>query len=143
MNRAVQRPKRRKTGRPRTSILTRAEQLRLAKRAQRLRDAKAGQIEARIKLPQALAQRLTFAARQPGFISWLTECLVRETVEVGRYPQLKFLCWNRRSQFLTAQEAWSLYERNWRFVELDQLVPTERQLIDALRARFGGGVARG
>ena len=137
------RAKRRTAGRPRTSDLTRAEQLRLAKRAQREREGEAGQIEARIKLPQALAQRLLFASRQPGFVAMLTKLLDAETIEVGRYPQLKLLCWNRRNQFLTAQDAWSLYERNWRFVEPDQLEPPERQLIETLSSRFGAGIMRG
>ncbi len=143
MGRAPIRAKRRSAGRPRTSVLTRAEQLRLAKRAQREREAEAGHTEVRIKLPRTLAQRLLFASRQPEFIALITKVLESETVEVSRYPQLKLLCWNRRSQFLTPQEAWSLYERNWRFVEIDQLEPAERQLIETLSARFGGGVKLG
>ncbi len=130
-------------GRPRSSELTRAEQLRLAKRAQREREGKAGQTEARIKLPNALAQRLLFASRQEGFIAALAKLLNSESVEVGRYPQLKLLCWNRRSRFLTVQDAWSLYERNWRFVEPNKLEPPERQLIDILCSRFGGGIMHG
>ena len=137
------RAKRRAAGRPRTSDLTRVEQLRLAKRAQREREGEAGQTEARIKLPRALAQRLLFASRQKGFIALLTKVLDSETIEVGRYPQLKLLCWNRRNPFLTAQDAWSLYERNWRFVEPNQLEPAERQLIETLCSRFGGGIMHG
>ena len=135
--------KRRTAGRPRTSALTRAEQLRSAKRAQREREGQAGQTEARIKLPRAMAQRLLFASRQPGFVALLGKVLDCETIEVGRYPQLKLLCWNRRNQFLTAQDAWSLYERNWRFVEPNQLEPSERQLIETLSSRFGGGIMHG
>ena len=130
-------------GRPRTSDLTRAEQLRLAKRAQRERERKVGQTEARIKLPTALAERLLFASRQAGFVDTLSKALDSEIVEVERYPQLKMLCWNRRSRFLSAQDAWSLYERNWRFVEPGQLDPAERQLIETLSSRYDGGVMRG
>lgn len=137
------RTKRSTAGRPRTSDLTRAEQLRLAKRAQRRRDEAGGQMEARIKLPKALAQRLLFASRQEGFLAMLSKALDAETVEVARYPQLQLLCWNRREDFLTAEEAWSLYERNWRFVEPSQLEPPERQLIEALSARFAGGRLHG
>ena len=135
--------KRVSVGRPRSSDLSRAEQLRLAKRAQRERDGKAGQVEARIKLPRPLAQQLLFAARQPGFIDTLTRLLDTESVEIERYPQLKFLCWNRRGRFLTAKDAWSLYERNWRFVEAERLEPSERDLIGSLCSRFGGGVMHG
>jgi hypothetical protein len=35
-----------------------------------------------------------------------------------------------------AEEALNLYERNWRFVELQQLTPDELELIDRLREEF-------
>jgi hypothetical protein len=130
-------------GRPRTSKLTRREQLRLAKQTQRDREARAGQTEVRIKLPRTLAKRLMFASRQTGFLDALRELLDSETVEVNRYPQLKLLCWNRQDSFLTAEDAWSLYERNRRFVETDRLEPTEQRLIEKLSLRFGGGFLRG
>ena len=130
-------------GRPRTSNLSRPEQLRLAKQTQREREASAGQTEARFKLPGALAKRLMFASRQPGFLDALRQMLDSETIEVDRYPQLKLLCWNRRNRLLTAGDAWNLYERNWRFVEADRLEPMEQRLIEMLSARFGGGVLHG
>ena len=129
-----------RAGRPRTSHLPRVEQLRLAKRAQRERDSKTGQIEARIKLPRELAQRLMFASRQPSFVTALTTMLESESIEVARFAQLKLLCWNRRSPYLSAEDALSLYERNWRFVETGQLEPAEKQLIANLSTRFGAGV---
>lgn len=130
-------------GRPRTSSLTRREQLRLAKQTQRDREASAGQTEARIKLPLTLAKRLMFASRQTSFLDALRQLLDSETVEVSRYPQLKLLCWNRKNSFLTAEDAWSLYERNWRFVETERLDLVEQRLIENLSARFGGGMLRG
>jgi hypothetical protein len=129
-------------GRPRTSSLTRTEQLRLAKRAQREREAKADQFETRIRLPNALAKRLQFAAQQPGFVESLTKFLNSEVIEINRFPQLKLLCWSRRSRYLVPQDAWSLYERNWRFVEVAQFEPAERQLVESLFARYGGGLIR-
>ena len=92
------RAKRAAAGRPRTNSLPRAEQLRRAKRAQRERDAKAGQTEARIRLPNALAKRFQFASQQAGFIDTLSKAVDSEVVEVDSYPQLKLLCWNRRSK---------------------------------------------
>ena len=130
-------------GRPRTSHLSRAEQLRFAKQKQRERDGKAGRIEARLMLPHALAQRLAIAARQPGFIDALTLLLDAQTIDIERYPQLRLLCWNRRGRYLSAEDAWSLYERNWRFVEPDHLDPAERGLIDTLSARFDAGMRHG
>ncbi len=130
-------------GRPRNSTLTRSEQLRLAKRAQRARDSSAGLTEVRIKLPAALASRLAFAAQQPDFVDLLDIALATAIVEIERYPQLKILCWNRRIRFLSHADAWSLYERNWRFIEPDKLEPSERLLIDTLVTRFNGGVMHG
>lgn len=127
-------------GRPRTSHMTRAEQLRLAKRAQRAREREAGLVIARLKLPVALAERLAFAGRQEGFETAFSVFLRAETIEIADYPQLKLLCWNRRGRFVSAREAWELYERNWRFVERDQLEAPEQELIGMLAARFGRGV---
>lgn len=125
-------------GRPRTSALTRAEQLRLAKRAQRERDAKAEKIEVRLKLPRALAERFALAARQSGFADALTLLLDSQIIDVNDYPELKLLCWSRRGNLLSAEDAWNLYERNSRFVEFTQLNAAEKKLIARLAARFGG-----
>lgn len=124
-------------GRPRSSVVTRTEQLRLAKRAQRVRDSKAGQIEVRLKLPKALAERLLVAAREPAFLAALTQTVDAIIVEVNRYPQLKLLCWNQHVPYISADYAWSLYERNWRFVVPEQLEPNEYALVESLSKRFG------
>ena len=130
-------------GRPRVSGLSRSEQLRLAKRSQREREREAGLVQAPLRLPAPLAARLMFAAQQPAFTAALSEFLDSALVEAARYPQLKLLCWNRRSPWLSAADAWSLYERNWRFIESEQLEPAERELIDRLNARFGAGMPHG
>lgn len=137
MKKAPPSPQRKSPGRPGTSPLTRTEQLRLAKRAQRTRDREAGQIEVRIKLPGNVAKRWSVAVRESGFIDALTKTLDSTVVEVARYPQLKLLCWNRRDDYLSAEDAWSLYERNWRFMEPEQLESVEHMLIESLSARFG------
>ena len=140
MKTAFRKPRRRSSGRPRISGVERAEQLRLAKRAQRERERAAGLTVARLRLPVALADRLAFAARQDGFEDALKAFLQAEMVEIARYPQLKLLCWNRRTELVPAREAWDLYERNWRFVERDRLEPPEQELLRTLASRFGGGV---
>ena len=126
-------------GRPRTSHLSRSEQLRLAKRTQRSRERLAGQVEARLKLPADLAERLAFAARRPDFESALGAFLEREVIAIADYPQLQLLCWNRRGKFIAAFDAWSLYDRNARFVEHEKLTPAEQGLLRRLVDRFGGG----
>lgn len=132
-----------RAGRPRVSRLSRAEQLRAAKHAQRQREREAGLVQARLRLPAPLAEQLTFAAQQPGFEAALSGFLDHETVEAARYPQLKLLCWNRRSPLLSAADAWSLYERNWRFIDTGQFDAAERALIDRLALRFGMPGPRG
>jgi len=125
--------------RPRSRKTSRSEQLRAAKQRQRQREREAGVAEIRIKLPAAQGRRLAFAARQPAFKESLARWLDGETIEVACYPELKLLCWNRKAEFLTAQDAWNLYERNWRFVEAGTLTGEERELIKLLGVRFGGG----
>lgn len=62
-------------------------------------------------------------------------------IQVDRYPQLKGLCWNRASDTeLDGEEALALYERNWRFVDVEALTSEERDLIEELVARYGNGV---
>ena len=54
-------------GRPRTSALPRAEQLRHAKRAQRERSRAQGLVECRLTLSDQDAEMLKCRARLPGF----------------------------------------------------------------------------
>jgi transcriptional regulator with XRE-family HTH domain len=64
-------------------------------------------------------------------------------IHLADYPQLKQLAWQvHGTQELTPAEALSIYERNWRHVDIQALEPRERQLIDALRIGFGepGGI---
>ncbi len=133
----------RRPGRPRSSGLTRTEQLRLAKRAQRARERQAGFAETRLKLPDAVAERLAFAARQEGFVASLAVFLQDEIIEIAAFPQLHLLCWSRSTKFITSANAWSLYERNRRFVELATMIKEERSLLHALSQRFGGGIPLG
>ena len=61
-------------------------------------------------------------------------------VEVGAYENLATLCWNRRDRYLAAEEAFRLYERNWRFVDTRRMKPAEHALIERLATRYGNGV---
>lgn len=53
---------------------------------------------------------------------------------------LQDLAWNRHDQWIPAEEALGVYERNWRFVDVDKLLKEEAELIDRLQKRFGNGV---
>jgi hypothetical protein len=51
------------------------------------------------------------------------------------------LAWSRDvTHPIPAEEAFALYERNWRFVDKDQMTEREMQLIRSLADRFGRGV---
>ena len=55
-------------------------------------------------------------------------------VQLADYPQLKQLAWQVHGvDALTPAEALSIYERNWRHIDLAALQPHEQQLVDALR----------
>ena len=127
-------------GRPRTSALTRAEQLRRAKQAQRERSRALGLVQYQIELPRADAERLKAGVRQPGFAQRLKAFLDDTVIAVDDYANLKLLCWNRSVRFLGAEEAFRLYERNWRHVDRGNMRDAERALIARLADRFGNGV---
>jgi hypothetical protein len=127
-------------GRPKTSPLSRREQLRLAKRAQRARERDAGMMAVPLKLAAHDAERLRAAMARPEFTHRLRGLLDDVLIEIAAHENLKALCWNRRDRYLGAEEAFRLYERNWRFVDTRRLKPAERALIERLAARFGNGV---
>ena len=127
-------------GRPRTARLSRREQLRLAKRAQRARERKAGLMVVSLKLAAHDAERLRAAMAHPDFSRRLRRLLDEELIEVAGYENLKALCWNRRDHYLSAEEAFRLYERNWRLVDQRNMEPVERALVERLAKRFGNGV---
>jgi len=53
---------------------------------------------------------------------------------------LKLLAWQiHAATKLTPVEALNLYERNWRHIDLQDMEPHERDLVDALQIAFGKG----
>jgi hypothetical protein len=129
-----------KRGRPRTSDLTRAEQLRAAKRAQRQREREAGIVAVELRLPGDQVARLRAAAAAPRFRAALEQMLDEVVVDLEKWPVLKELAWNRSDRWILAEDALGLYERNWRFVDPRRLGKQEAKLIERLKARHGGGV---
>ena len=118
----------------------RRKQLRLAKRAQRAREREAGMMTVPLLLDATDAERMRVAMRQPDFAERINEFLDQEQVEYARYPNLAALCWNRRDRYIPAEDAFRLYERNWRHVAVNRMQPAEQALIDRLAARYGNGV---
>jgi hypothetical protein len=129
-----------KRGRPRTSLLTRAEQLRAAKRAQRQRERKAGLAAVELRLTADRADRLRAAIATPHFNDNLDRFLDDLILDLHAWPVLEELAWNRADRWIPAADAFGLYERNWRFVEPKRLGRAEKELIERLSNRFGGGV---
>lgn len=104
-------------GRPRTSPLSREEQLRAAKRAQRARLAEQGLRTITLQLPEPLAERLRVARHAQDFAAGLEELLKRLAIRIADFPVLTELAWNRVEAYIPAEEALALYERKWRFVQ--------------------------
>lgn len=62
-------------------------------------------------------------------------------VNLALYPQLKSLCWSRPGiRYVTADEALSYYETEWRHVDEDRLTEREKDLIRMLVIRYGNGI---
>lgn len=62
-------------------------------------------------------------------------------IALADYPQLKQLAWQLQGvEFLSPREALGIYERNWRHLDLEALLPHEQSLIDALRLAFADEV---
>jgi hypothetical protein len=62
-------------------------------------------------------------------------------VRLADFPQLKLIAWNRNADALIEEEeAFALYEREWRWIEQVALLPQERELIDMLTQTYGHGV---
>lgn len=64
----------------------------------------------------------------------------QEQIVPADYPELKQLVWSRNAaRPISGEEALSFYERNWRFINQDQLTPEEAALIRRLAERYGNG----
>ncbi len=59
---------------------------------------------------------------------------------IADYPQLSLLAWNRAGANISEAEAFALYERNWRFVDLTQITENEVVLINRLKTLYGRGI---
>ena len=65
---------------------------------------------------------------------------VDNSIVPADYPELRLLAWNRDiTRPILREEAFALYERNWRFVDAAHLTAAETQLIQSLERQFGAG----
>ncbi|HPO25505.1 MAG TPA: hypothetical protein PK135_12675, partial [Arenimonas sp.] len=59
-------------------------------------------------------------------------------IRLEDFPQLKQLAWQVHGvDALTPDEALGIYNRNWRHLNAETLLPKEKALIDALRLGLG------
>ena len=64
-----------------------------------------------------------------------------DKIVIRDFPQLALIAWNRRpDDVITGEEAFALYEANWRFIEEDRLQPREREMIARLTEVYGHGL---
>jgi hypothetical protein len=61
-------------------------------------------------------------------------------IELKRYPNLRFLTWQLHQELIREDEAFAVYEREWRHIDVANLTTEEQALIDDLTARYGNGV---
>ena len=118
----------------------RREQLRRAKRRQRKRERQLGLSTVAVRLPQRLALKLKAGARRTEFTAALHAFLEREILCIDDYENLRLIAWNRAGRYVSREEAFHLYERNWRFVYRDRLSEAERELIAKLAEKHGNGI---
>src|SRR5688572_3543295 len=113
-----------------TVVPARREQLRRAKAAQRRRERRAGLAVVQLRLPRAVAAKLSRASRDERFAEELARFLDEALIPIADYPALADIAWNRAEPLIPAREAFGLYERNWRFVDQARLELRERALIE-------------
>ena len=63
---------------------------------------------------------------------------IEQEIVIAEYPFLKRLSWQLGSlKTLSPKEALAIYERNWKFVNPEEMTPKERQLIECLLRMHG------
>ncbi len=56
------------------------------------------------------------------------------------YPELDLILWDYAGEEIDASEAFSRYERRWRYVDQNRLSAKERAFIARLTDEYGNGV---
>ena len=121
-------------------IAVRREQLRQAKRRQREREKERNLAVCELRLPRRLADKLKAGNRHAGFTRALMNFIDHQVICIDDYHNLRLLAWNRAGRFVTRAEAFQLYERNWRHVDLNTMGAEEHELVTQLVQEYGNGV---
>lgn len=121
-------------------VVIRRRQLRLAKRRQRQREKQRDLVIYQLRLPRGLAEKLKAGLKQVEFAAALRAFIDHQVLCIDDFENLRLLAWNRTGRFVTRAEAFQLYERNWRHVDLNGMGAGERELITKLKQEYGNGV---
>lgn len=121
-------------------VVIRRRQLRLAKRRQREREKQRDLVIYQLRLPRGLAEKLKAGLKQAEFPAALQTFINHQVLCIDDFENLRRLAWNRTGRFVTRAEAFQLYERNWRHVDLNGTSAGERELITKLKQEYGNGV---
>ena len=121
-------------------VVFRRRQLRLAKRRQRERERQRDLVIYQLRLPRRLAEKLKAGLKQAEFPVALRAFIDHQVLCIDDHENLRLLAWNRTGRFVTRAEAFQLYERNWRHVDLNGISAEERELITQLKQEYGNGV---
>lgn len=77
--------------------------------------------------------------RRP-YIGGTMSAIFETSIVPADFPELRLLAWNRDiTRPIPPEEAFALYERNWRFVDTAHLTADEKRLIRDLNKQFGAG----
>lgn len=112
----------------------------VAKQRQRERERQRGLAIYQLRLPRGLAEKLKAGLKQTGFMSDFRSFIDCQVLCIDDFENLRLLAWNRTGRVVTRAEAFQLYERNWRHVDLNGMSAEERELITKLKQEYGNGV---
>ncbi len=60
-------------------------------------------------------------------------------INIKDYPELNLISWSTHVKQITEEEAFGIYENNWRFVEVEKLTKKEASFIEHLKNKYGNG----
>ena len=70
------------------------------------------------------------------YVKWVMNADIAPMIVPAEFPELQALAWNRdAARPIPAEEAFALYERNWRFVDQKRLTAREKRFHKEPRDR--------
>lgn len=66
--------------------------------------------------------------------------VINKKIDAAQYPQLNLVTWDRSVKIIPEKDAFAIYEKNKRFLDLDNADRKEISLINRLTEKYGNGV---